>query len=400
MFGVISAVALHEKEHAMKILFISLLLIAVLVATAACSAKSVSTQSVGYETKPGSYPAPTTTMATIAATKTPSPAFSTPNDASLGGNPSAATTDRMIIRTGSMSIIIEDVQTAIDYITNLANTLDGFVVSSNTWQVSNSLRGTISIRIPAGSYNNVIRIIRDMAVEVNSENTSAADFTEQYTDLQAQLTTLKATEQQLLAIMAKAVTVEETLQVQSQLTSIQTQIASLEGSIKYIENNAAMSLLTIDLQQSKLAIEITTSGSVVKAREPVYFYANISGGFTPYSYQWDFGDGTTSTNASPSHSYKNPGDYTIKLTVTDDRGNTSTETRENYVNVLTGWSAGNTAGNAWNGLAVFGQVLVNILIWVGYFSIVWIPAGVIIFLVVRRNKKRRAAQAGKQSNSK
>lgn len=42
---------------------------------------------------------------------------------------------------------------------------------------------------------------------------------------------------------------------------------------------------------------------------------------------WDFGDGATSTAASPSHTYANPGTYGVTLTVTDAGGATDTETR-------------------------------------------------------------------------
>jgi PKD repeat protein len=38
------------------------------------------------------------------------------------------------------------------------------------------------------------------------------------------------------------------------------------------------------------------------------------------SYAWDFGDGTTGTSRSASHAYTTPGEYTIRLTVTDDGG--------------------------------------------------------------------------------
>lgn len=36
---------------------------------------------------------------------------------------------------------------------------------------------------------------------------------------------------------------------------------------------------------------------------------------TGLTYSWDFGDGSTSTDASPQHSYAKPGDYTVRLTV-------------------------------------------------------------------------------------
>ncbi|MEO8676982.1 MAG: PKD domain-containing protein, partial [Casimicrobiaceae bacterium] len=60
-------------------------------------------------------------------------------------------------------------------------------------------------------------------------------------------------------------------------------------------------------------------------------FTNASSG-TITSYAWTFGDGTTSTVATPSHVYSAAGVYTVALTVTGP-GGSNTQTRTNYVTV-------------------------------------------------------------------
>ena len=49
---------------------------------------------------------------------------------------------------------------------------------------------------------------------------------------------------------------------------------------------------------------------------------------TVQSYAWDFGDGSAGTGATPQHAYTGAGTYTVKLTVTDDRGGTGTTSQQ------------------------------------------------------------------------
>ncbi len=52
-----------------------------------------------------------------------------------------------------------------------------------------------------------------------------------------------------------------------------------------------------------------------------YFSSNASGGTSPYTYLWNFGDGTTSTIANPSHTYTTGGTYSVTLTIKDSLQN-------------------------------------------------------------------------------
>jgi len=68
-----------------------------------------------------------------------------------------------------------------------------------------------------------------------------------------------------------------------------------------------------------------TGGSVPL---PVTFTANITGGYLPYAYTIDYGDGTTPASGTRpsegsfdvSHLYSNAGSFTAKLTVADAQG--------------------------------------------------------------------------------
>jgi len=60
-----------------------------------------------------------------------------------------------------------------------------------------------------------------------------------------------------------------------------------------------------------------------------------------YEVLWDFGDGTSgpeSMELSPTHVYTEPGDYTIRLSVTSPTGCTATQTFNNFVEILDGFS--------------------------------------------------------------
>ncbi len=65
-----------------------------------------------------------------------------------------------------------------------------------------------------------------------------------------------------------------------------------------------------------------------QAGQEVKFLDKSSGGAQITSWSWDFGDNTTSTLQTPSHKYKTAGTYTVKLTVKDSQGATSTASKQ------------------------------------------------------------------------
>jgi|GEM_PF-316888 len=62
-------------------------------------------------------------------------------------------------------------------------------------------------------------------------------------------------------------------------------------------------------------------------------FTNNSFPITGYTTDWDLGDGSTSTDASPTHTYVSPGVYTVVVTITSPIGCVSTQTFPNVVTV-------------------------------------------------------------------
>jgi gliding motility-associated-like protein len=62
-------------------------------------------------------------------------------------------------------------------------------------------------------------------------------------------------------------------------------------------------------------------------------FTNASTGPGLLTYRWDFGDGTTSTDPNPSHTYTKAGSYSIKLVTVSSQGCTDTLVKTNWVSV-------------------------------------------------------------------
>jgi hypothetical protein len=169
-----------------------------------------------------------------------------------GGNVDAAARERLVIRNADLSIVVKDPETSMTSISKLAEEMGGFVVSSNLYQAytNNGIpvpEAGIVIRVPAEKLNDTLEKIKADAVEVQSENQSGQDVTSEYVDLESQLKNLEAAEKQLTEIMSKAEKTEDVLNVFNQLTSIRGQIESIKGQMKYFQESAALSAVTVRL---------------------------------------------------------------------------------------------------------------------------------------------------------
>lgn len=89
------------------------------------------------------------------------------------------------------------------------------------------------------------------------------------------------------------------------------------------ESSSASVLLTVN---SPLGARVHSSPASVDSGQIVQFSVSVSGGTSPYTEQWAFGDGGSGSGTSPSHVYIASGQYTVAVTVKDAVGSTYTAT--------------------------------------------------------------------------
>jgi PKD repeat protein len=87
---------------------------------------------------------------------------------------------------------------------------------------------------------------------------------------------------------------------------------------------------TVSIGSDAPTADFTFSPGTPTAGTPVNFNpaaSTVASGRTIASYAWTFGDGTSSTAATPSKTYLLPGSYNVTLTITDSQGRTGTVTK-------------------------------------------------------------------------
>lgn len=207
---------------------------------------------------------------------------SSPQDAFSAG---PVAQDRLVIENADLAIVVKDPKTRMKEISDLAKQMGGFVVSSNLGEDTSTGKtapqGSIVIRVPSDKLDEALTKIKEGAIDVPHENRSGQDVTSQYVDLQAQLTAKQAADKKLLEIMDQATRSEDVLNAYSQVQSIETEIEQLKGQIKYLEESAALSAISVQLiaEESTQPIEVgpwKPEGAAKQAiQDLIFFFQNF-----------------------------------------------------------------------------------------------------------------------------
>lgn len=160
--------------------------------------------------------------------------------------------NRMIIKNADIRLMVQDTDVAIDRATQIIGDAGGYIVSSRVWYqdyYGNSLKyAAVTIGVPVDEFENVLGRLRKLAVRVVDETAAGDDVTDQYVDLQSELTNLEATRARIQEFLKDAKTVDEALRINQELANIESQIEQIKGRMNYLNDRSAFSTITLNLE--------------------------------------------------------------------------------------------------------------------------------------------------------
>lgn len=170
----------------------------------------------------------------------------------------AAPVEQRIIKTGELSLEVEDVGAALAEVRSLAEQVGGYVGGSQAGTVEQT--ATITLRIPADRFEDALARLRELDGTVLGESTREEDVTAQVVDLEARIDNLTASEASYRALVERATAVDDVLAVQSRLDQVRGQIEQLQAQLDNVSGQAALSTLIVRLVPAAAPVEAQAAG--------------------------------------------------------------------------------------------------------------------------------------------
>lgn len=155
--------------------------------------------------------------------------------------------ERMVIKDAEISLLVREVDPLISHLNALTADYHGYIIDTRTWFEDEYKYASMRLGIPAGSFEMALSDLRELGLQVLNETASGQDVTAEYVDLESKLTNLEATAARVRQFLERANTVDEALQVNQKLSELEGQIEGVKGKMKFYENRAAISTVTINL---------------------------------------------------------------------------------------------------------------------------------------------------------
>jgi hypothetical protein len=160
-----------------------------------------------------------------------------------------ATDGRKIVRTGELSVRVDDYEPARARIDALLKTTGGFVASAQVGHADGRVtQATLVLRVPSEGFEDLVAQLGALGTVI-AEAANAEDVTDQWVDVSARLANAKKLEGRLIELVAtQAGNVTQLLEVERELARVREQIELFEGRLHVLDDQVSLSTLTLHVE--------------------------------------------------------------------------------------------------------------------------------------------------------
>lgn len=156
------------------------------------------------------------------------------------------TTGAAIVRTGDLDVEVDDVSVAADEAVRLTTGAGGRVDSDDRGTGDNRGRAVLLLRLPPQAFDATLTRLSELGDE-QRRNLGSEDVTEQIVDLDARLTTQRASVSRVRALLDRANTIGEIVQVEGELTKRTADLEALQARLDAVQERVDLSTITLRL---------------------------------------------------------------------------------------------------------------------------------------------------------
>jgi len=150
---------------------------------------------------------------------------------------------RKQVYSAALVVTVKNITTWAEDVERVAAGAGGYL--ENAGREHGSYNGRM--RVPSDRLKPVLEQLSHLetVTHVQSESLTRTDITDNYSDAEARVAVLQASRTQLLQLMSKAHTVQETILVEDRLTQVNSQLDVLLGQLKRMDSDVAFSTVTL-----------------------------------------------------------------------------------------------------------------------------------------------------------
>ena len=160
-------------------------------------------------------------------------------------DPAITPPELLIIRTGTLEIVVSDIDSAVTAARQRMAAVGGYSSASEEAATAKDATASVTFRIPADRWDDAVSAIRGLAQETRHAQVETEAVTSQVVDLGARITNLRTSEAALQKIMEQATKIPDVLEVQAKLSDVRGEIERLVAQKASLEERAAMATLTV-----------------------------------------------------------------------------------------------------------------------------------------------------------